>query len=57
MGMLYFMIFEWLYGASPAKIILHMRVVKENGDPCNFVSALIRGVLRLVDGLFFGMVA
>jgi uncharacterized RDD family membrane protein YckC len=47
---LYFALFEWLYGASPGKPVLKMRVVQSNGDPCDFKSALIRGVCRLVDG-------
>lgn len=54
---LYFVIFEWLYGASPGKLILGMRVVQENGEPCSFGAALTRGLLRLVDLLFFGLLA
>lgn len=52
-----FTIFEWLYGATPGKIILGMRVVKENGEPCDFKAALIRALLRIIDGLFFGIPA
>ncbi len=53
----YYLIFESLYGASPAKLILKMRVVMKNGDPCTFKAALIRGLLRIIDGFFFGLVA
>jgi uncharacterized RDD family membrane protein YckC len=53
---IYFTIFEWLYGASPGKLMLNMRVVMEDGSPCSFQAALHRGVLRLIDGLFFGLV-
>ncbi|HEU0291683.1 MAG TPA: RDD family protein [Anaerolineales bacterium] len=54
---LYFMIFEWLYGATPGKVILGMRVVLEDGRPCTLGAALIRGLLRYIDGLFFGIPA
>lgn len=55
--MLYDAVFEWLYGATPAKVLLGMRVVNENGEPCSLPAALIRGVLRLVDSLFFAIPA
>lgn len=54
---LYFMVFEWLYGATPGKAMLSMRVVMEDGRPCTVGAAFIRGLLRLVDGFFFGMPA
>jgi uncharacterized RDD family membrane protein YckC len=56
-NVLYFVIFEWLYGATPAKLILKMRVVQADGQPCSFRAALVRGILRIFDGLFFGLVA
>ena len=54
---LYFMVFEWLYGATPGKVILGIRVVMEDGRPCSLGAALIRDLLRLIDGLFFGIPA
>jgi len=54
---LYFTIFEWLHGATPGKLILGMRVVMEDGKPCTFGAAIIRALLRLVDGFFFGLPA
>ncbi len=54
---LYFTIFEWLYGATLGKLVLGMRVVKKNGEPCDFGAAFIRALLRYVDGLFFGIPA
>lgn len=54
---LYFAIFEWLYGATPGKLILGMRVVMDDGKPCTFVAAILRAILRLVDGFFFGLPA
>jgi uncharacterized RDD family membrane protein YckC len=57
LAMLYFAIFEWLYGATPGKLILGMRVVQEDGGPCSLKAALIRGLLRIIDGFIFGAVA
>jgi uncharacterized RDD family membrane protein YckC len=53
----YLIVFEWIYGASIGKIILHMRVVMEDGSPCRLGPAAMRGLLRLIDGLFFGIIA
>src|SRR5262245_15585362 len=41
-GIAYFAVFEWLFGATPGKAILGMRVVKEDGSPCGLRAALIR---------------
>jgi formylglycine-generating enzyme required for sulfatase activity len=54
---LYFTLFEGLFGASLGKLILNMRVVKEDGRPCDLGAALVRALLRFVDGLFFGLPA
>ena len=54
---IYFTLFEWLYGATPGKLVLGMRVIKEDGSPCGLGSAFIRALLRLIDGLIFGLVA
>jgi uncharacterized RDD family membrane protein YckC len=57
MSIVYFSVFEWLYGASLGKLILRMHVVMTDGSPCTLKAAIIRGLLRLVDGLFFGLIA
>jgi Flp pilus assembly protein TadD/uncharacterized RDD family membrane protein YckC len=57
MGIVFFALCEWLYGATPGKLLLRLRVVKTNGARCSLAGALIRGALRLVDGLFFGIPA
>jgi uncharacterized RDD family membrane protein YckC len=54
---MYFAIFEWLYGATLSKIIHKMRVVKTDGAPCGLIAALIRSLMLVVDGFFFGIVA
>ncbi len=53
----YFIFFEWIYGATPGKIILSMRVIMDDGRPCTFVAALVRALLRYIDGFFFGVPA
>lgn len=54
---IYFTIFEGLYGATPGKLILGMRVVKEDGSQCNLGAAFHRGLWRFIDALFFGFIA
>jgi uncharacterized RDD family membrane protein YckC len=57
LSVLYFAVFEWLYGATLGKLVLRMRVVTVSGEPCTLRAALIRSVLRYVDGLFFAVPA
>jgi uncharacterized RDD family membrane protein YckC len=54
---IYFMLFEGFFGASPGKLILGMRVVQEDGSRCTFRAALERGLFRFIDGFFFGYIA
>jgi uncharacterized RDD family membrane protein YckC len=55
--LLYAVLFESLFGATLGKLILNMRVVQLDGRLCGFGAAVVRGVLRIVDGLVFGAVA
>jgi uncharacterized RDD family membrane protein YckC len=57
LNIVYFAVFETLYGATLGKLILGMRVVKDDGQPCDLGAALVRGGLLYIDGLFFGLVA
>ena len=57
LSVLYFSIFEASYGASPGKILLRMRVVSMDGRPPPLDKAGIRAAWRIIDGLFFGLVA
>jgi hypothetical protein len=50
-------VFEGLFGATAGKLILGMRVIQDDGSPCNFGSAFYRGLWRYIDALFFGLVA
>jgi uncharacterized RDD family membrane protein YckC len=54
---LYFIAFEWLYGATPGKLILGMRVIMESGRNCTLGAACIRALLRYIDGLIFAIPA
>jgi uncharacterized RDD family membrane protein YckC len=56
-SLIYFVVFESLFGATPGKLILGMRVIMKNGEACTFKSALVRGLYRLLDGLVFGLPA
>lgn len=49
----YFGFFEWLYGATPGKAVLGLRVVKEDGKKSGLISVIVRGLFRFIDGLFF----
>lgn len=48
---------EYIYGASPGKLILQIHVKNENGGPISLVAALSRSAAYFVDSLFFGLVA
>jgi uncharacterized RDD family membrane protein YckC len=53
----YFIAFETLTGATPGKLILKMRVATLDGDRPSLKAVTIRAFWRLIDGLFFGLVA
>lgn len=48
----YYIILEGTKGATLGKMICGIHVVHEDGTPCDIPSAIIRNLLRLVDGLF-----
>jgi len=46
----YFLLFELVWnGQSPGKRLLGLRVVRRDGRPLDFVTALVRNVLRWID--------
>ncbi len=51
--LIYFTYFEGTSGQTLGKRVAHVRVVKEDGSRCDFGSALIRSILRIVDSLPF----
>jgi uncharacterized RDD family membrane protein YckC len=49
-GFLYFIVTEALWGGTPAKMLLDMRVVREmDGGKIGWGESIIRNVLRVVD--------
>ena len=48
---------EGFYGSTLGKMILGLVVLRDDFETCDFLPALIRGLLMIVDGLFFGIVA
>lgn len=57
LSLVYFAGFEGLFGATPGKYMLSMRVISEDGRPCGLRAALTRAVLRYIDALFFAIPA
>ena len=51
--LIYFTYFEGTSGQTIGKKLTHIRVVKEDGSRCDFGSALVRNILRIVDHLPF----
>lgn len=47
----YFTILEGLYGQTVGKKICKIKVIKENGEPCDLHASFIRNILRIVDGI------
>ena len=57
LSVVYFAIFESLYGASLGKVLLRMRVIMISGERCTLGAALVRSLVRYVDGFLFGIPA
>lgn len=49
LSLFYFLIPEWRFGATPGKYWMGLQVVKVDGTPCTFKSALIRTLWRLIE--------
>jgi uncharacterized RDD family membrane protein YckC len=56
MGLAYYILCEAMTGRTLGKRLVGIRVVDEEGDQIDFSGAVIRNLLRLVDGLFFYLV-
>jgi uncharacterized RDD family membrane protein YckC len=51
LGIAYFTIMEATQGRSVGKMALGLYVVKTDGSPISWQEALVRNILRIVDGL------
>jgi uncharacterized RDD family membrane protein YckC len=49
----YYVATEAILGGTPAKLMLGLRVVKEDGSAISWGGSLVRNLLRLVDYVFF----
>ncbi|WP_048165992.1 RDD family protein [Palaeococcus pacificus] len=47
----YFTVLEGTMGFTIGKRVLGLKVQKENGEPCGLREALLRNVLRVIDGI------
>jgi len=57
-GIAYFTVFEVLWrGQSLGKKLIGIRVVREDGGPIDLTAALVRNILRIVDGFACYLVA
>jgi len=54
--LIYFTYFEGTSGQTIGKKFTHIKVVKEDGSRCDFRSALVRNILRIVDSLPFNYI-
>lgn len=50
--LLYFPVMEKTQGATVGKMALGLKVVMEDGSPLTWGAAIIRTLLRIIDGLF-----
>jgi uncharacterized RDD family membrane protein YckC len=55
-SLVYFTLMEGFFGATVGKFATGIRVVKADGTKADFGAALIRNILRIVDGLFLYLV-
>lgn len=53
---LYFVIMEGTYGATLGKMAVGIKVVREDGSKCTMTDALVRNLLRIVDGFFIYLI-
>lgn len=53
----YYVIMEMQFGGTVGKLAVGLRVVREDGRPLDFQAAIVRTLLRVVDGLFLYLIA
>ncbi|MDI6903633.1 MAG: RDD family protein [Methanocellales archaeon] len=47
----YFLILEGVFGQTLGKKLCKIKVVKEDGSPCDLSASFIRNILRIIDGI------
>ncbi len=53
---LYFFLMEGYMGQTVGKMVTGIKVVKEDGEPCDMQASFIRNILRIIDGIFVYLV-
>ncbi len=53
---LYFFLMEGYKGQTVGKMVTGMKVVKDDGEPCDMQASFIRNILRIIDGIFVYLV-
>src|SRR5258706_272935 len=56
-GLAYYVVMEATSGATLGKRAVGLKVVKEGGEPLDWQASIVRNLMRIVDGLFFYLVA
>jgi len=56
LGLGYYVVMEAQFGWTVGKRLLGLRVIKANGAPLDWGAAIIRNLLRIIDGLFFYLI-
>ena len=52
----YFTVMEKAMGATLGKKLMGLKVVRENGEAMDWGAAIIRNILRIIDGILFYLV-
>jgi uncharacterized RDD family membrane protein YckC len=55
-GIAYYVVMETMYGGTVGKLVLGLKVVKEDGSALDWQTSIIRTLLRIIDGLFFYLI-
>jgi uncharacterized RDD family membrane protein YckC len=55
-GIAYYVVMETQFGGTVGKLVLGLQVVRQDGQKLDYQTALIRTLLRLIDGLFFYLI-
>lgn len=53
----YYIVMEKTSGATLGKMAMKLRVVKQGGGALDWQASVVRNVLRIIDGMFFYLVA
>lgn len=56
LGIAYYVVMEVQMGGTVGKLAVGLRVVREDGRPLDYQTALVRTLLRVIDGIFVYLV-